>query len=397
MIAPRHAFVLAARHLLFHRGRTALLVVALALVAGLPLVVRHLVDAATTAMMARAGATPLVVGTKGSELDLAIASLYFAKPFPPQTTAGAWKRLEGMTSGSAVPLHLGYSAQRAPLVGTTIDYLDLRGLRVVRGRAFVMLGECVVGARVAASLSLDVGGAILTDATDPYNLAGTIPLKLHVVGVLEPTGTADDGAVLVDLKTAWTVAGIGHGHQDAATIKDPNDLVGTIGDHVVASERLRHFEEITPESAERFHFHGNEADFPVHAILLWPRDEKDATLLRGAFQRSSEPLQIVKPVEAMDRLLREILRVRHLLDVLFVAVGAVTLLVVGVVVALSIRLRRDELITMVRLGAARGTIATLLGTELLLMLLLAAALVGAGRMAAIPFGPAVERAIIGRS
>ncbi len=401
MIPPRHAIVLAARHLAFHRGRTALIVVALALVAGLPIVVRGLVDAGTAAMMARARSSPLVVGSRGSELDLVIAALYFAKPAPRPITSGEADRLMTMSKGVVVPMHLGFTAQRHPLVGTTLDYVELRGLRVAEGRLFGSLGECVLGAGAARDLGLATGGAILTDATDPYNLAGTIPLKLHVVGVLATTGTADDSAVLVDLKTAWTVAGIGHGHQAAQAIRDPNDLVGTIrdgtGEHVVTSERLKNFEEITPETMASFHFHGDPATFPIHAMLIWPRDEKDATLLQGAFQRTAEPLQIVKPTEAMERLLREILRVRRFLDAIFLAVGAVTVAVVGLVIALSIRLRREELLTMVRLGAARGTVASIVGAELLLIALLAAGLVAGGVLVSQSMRGTVERLIVARS
>jgi putative ABC transport system permease protein len=401
MIAPRHALLLAGRHLLFHRGRTALIVVALALVAGLPLVVRSLVASGTSAMMARARSSPLVVGSRGSELDLVIAALYFAKPAPRAIPAGEATRIAALTHGVVVPMHLGFAAQRHPLVGTTIDYLDLRGLRLADGRAFATLGECVLGATAARELRLAAGESLVTDATDPYNLAGTVPLRLHVVGVLAPTGTADDIAVLVDLKTAWTVAGIGHGHQAAETIRDPNDLVGTIrgegGEHVVTSERLKHFEEITPESLAGFHFHGDPASFPIHALLTWPRDEKDATLFQGAFQRSDESLQVVKPTDAMERLLREILRVRRFLDAIFLAVGAVTIAVVGLVIALSIRLRREELQTMVRLGAARGTVASIIGAELLLIALLAAGLVAGGVLVSQSMQATVERLIVARS
>lgn len=392
-----HAFALAWRHLAYHKGRTALLVVAIALVAFLPLAVRRLVEAGSTALRARAASTPLVIGARGSELDLVVASLYFAKPTPREFRHGELARLNE-SDVVAIPLHTGFTARGIPVVGTTLDYFDARALHVAEGRAFALLGECVLGARAAARLARDPG-KLVTDAADPYSLAGTIPLVLRPVGTLAETGTADDDAIFVDLKTAWTVAGIGHGHQEASAIEDPNDLIGTVpapgGEHVVTSERLRHAEEITPENVSSFHFHGDPDTFPVHAIIAVPRTEKAATLLQGSFQRRDEPLQIVRPIDALERLLREILRIERLLHAILVAVAIVTATVVIVVFALSVKLRRDELTTMVRLGAARGTVALLVGAELVLILVLAAALTAVGLAITSAFERSVERAMIG--
>ena len=397
----RHAFYLAWRHLAYHWGRSTLLVVALALSGFLPIALRQLIDAGGRAMIARAESTPLVVGARGSELDLVVASLYFAPPAPRAITMGDRTRLE-VDDNLVVPLHLGYTARKRPVVGTTLDYFTLRERPLASGRLFALLGECVVGSRVARDLGLvlDADGdgpndpPLLTDAIDPYNLAGTIPLKLHVAGILASSGTADDDAIFVDIKTAWTVSGLGHGHQEAAAIKDPNDLIGNVEGHVVASERLKHYEEITPSNAASFHFHGDPDSFPVHAFLVRPSSERASTLLQGTFQRSDEPLAIVKPSSAIDRLLREILRVRRVLEAVLVAVLAATLTMVGVVFTLSIRLRHDELATMVRLGAARGTIASMVIAEVLALAAIATLLGSLGLATAQALAPAVERQLL---
>ena len=41
--------------------------------------------------------------------------------------------------------------------------------------------------------------------------------KTVVVGVLPPTNTPDDDGIFVDIKTAWVIQGIGHGHEDVVT------------------------------------------------------------------------------------------------------------------------------------------------------------------------------------
>ncbi|MFO0829645.1 MAG: hypothetical protein U0572_16010 [Phycisphaerales bacterium] len=389
-----HAFVLAWRHLAYYRGRTVTIVLALALVAFLPLAIERLVAAGSSAMLARASATPLVVGARGSELDLVIASLYFARPSPRPIRADDAARLR-IDGNRVVPLHLGYSARQHPLVGTSLEYFDVRGLRLATGRAFAVLGECVLGARVASALA-GSGEPLVTDAIDPYDLAGTIPLKLAVAGTLAPTGTADDDAIFVDLATAWTVEGRGHGHEAAESIADPNDVIGKVEGHVVASERLRHYEEITPKNIGTFHFHGDPGSFPVHAYIVVPQDAKSATLLQGRFQRSDESLQIVKPIDAMERLLREILRLKRVLDAILAAVAVVTIAVVALVIVLSVRLRRDELMTMVRLGAARGTVAQLIAAELVILLALAGACAAAGVASTTALDARVESLLVRR-
>ena len=395
MTSLRHAGFLAARSLLHHRVRSVLIVIAVAISVGLPLVVRSLVDRGTGAMLARGRSTPLIIGARGSELDLVVAALYGSGSTPRPIAMSEFDRINAKTKGTSIPLHLGLTARKQPVFGTTLDYITRRELRFASGRSFATIGECVVGARAASSLDLTAGGTLVTDATDPYNLAGTIPLRLHVVGTLAATGTPDDDAILVDIKTAWIIAGLGHGHRKAETISDPNDLVGKVDGHVIASERLHQVEEITPESIASFHFHGDPASFPLHAILLWPVDEKEGTLLRGDFQRAEEPLQIVRPSEVMERLVREILRVRRLLDGLFAVIALATAAIVAVVVALAIRLRREELLTMVRLGAARGTVATIIAMEVLFLALMSAALVALALLVSVPLRPLVERLLVG--
>ena len=54
-----------------------------------------------------------------------------------------------------------------------------------------------------------------------YDLSAEYPLKMRVTGILAPTGTPDDLAVFTDVKTAWVIDGIGHGHDDlAATMEE---------------------------------------------------------------------------------------------------------------------------------------------------------------------------------
>jgi putative ABC transport system permease protein len=68
-------------------------------------------------------------------------------------------------------------------VGTTLDYFDFRGLKVVEGRNLAVLGDCVLGARVAENLRLKPGDSLLSSPETLFDLAGVYPLKMKVVGV----------------------------------------------------------------------------------------------------------------------------------------------------------------------------------------------------------------------
>ena len=77
---------LAWRYLAYHRVRTALLVLCVALVFLLPLAVQLLVDSYSRALGARAAATPLVAGAPGSRYDLVLNALYFEGRVPGPTS-----------------------------------------------------------------------------------------------------------------------------------------------------------------------------------------------------------------------------------------------------------------------------------------------------------------------
>ena len=154
MTGLRHAFFLARKHLGHHRGRTTLLCVALFLVAFLPIAIDRLVDAGEQALRARADSTPLVAGAAGSPIDLVLSAIYFREPPAATISQAEVDALRTDDLALVLPLVFGDRVKGSPLVGTDPDYLEFRGLRILSGRNFAMAGECVVGAAVAAPVSL---------------------------------------------------------------------------------------------------------------------------------------------------------------------------------------------------------------------------------------------------
>ena len=98
------------------------------------------------------------------------------------------------------------------------------------------------------------------------------------MGILAGTGTTDDEAVFVDIKTSWVIAGIGHGHD---SVLSPGATQGDI----VAAANIVEFNRITQENIDSFHFHGDPASYPVSAIPShterYPRRDNSAGPLPG--------------------------------------------------------------------------------------------------------------------
>lgn len=361
-----NALYLALAYLRHNWARSLILVLAGALILAVPLIARMLIAASEDSLTARAEATPLILGSRGSQLDLAMGALYFstdrAEPVSMQAAEDVWD------SGLAIPIpiHTAFETNGARIVGTTLDYVDFRDLDVADGRMFAVLGEAVLGAGVAARLGLGPGDTVISSPENLFDLDGVYPLELQITGVLAPTGSPDDEAVFTDIKTAWVISGIGHGHDDVVM----PDATG----NVTANAALVQFNRITPENIDSFHFHGDPGDYPVSAVLLDPYDARSGLILRGRYLDPASPTQIVVPEEVVGELVARIFRIRTLLDAVMVIVGAAALAGMGLALFLAWRLRAPELDTAFRLGAGRLAILRLATAEIALLLAAAALL-----------------------
>ena len=358
---------LAWRYIRFHKAKTVILVASITLTIFLPAAVDALVDESAQQLRRRARTTPLIVGTKGSQTELVLNSLYFESEPPVPSDMSQLARVRESQLARAIPLFVRYQAKGAPIVGTNLDYFAFRDLQIARGRNFATLGECVLGHETAQRLKLAPSDTLLSTPEDVFDLAGVYPLKMHVVGVLAPTGSPDDSAVFVDVKTTWIIAGLGHGHQN---LKDPSAATSILkqdGNQLTANAALVTYTEITPENADSFHFHGDPDSFPLTGVIALPHDEKSRTLLMGRYQSPGEPAQIVQPTDVMDELLATILRVRSFILAGSLLLGVATTLSVVLVFLLSLRLRRREIATITKIGGSRLHLIAIVAWEILLV------------------------------
>jgi putative ABC transport system permease protein len=232
-----------------------------------------------------------------------------------------------------------------------------------------MLGDCVIGASVAERLGLKPGDGLVSSPENLFDIAGIYPLKLRVAGVLKKSHTSDDIAVFVDLKTAWIIQGLMHGHQDVTKTADSTVILKKTESNVTANAKLFQYTEITEDNLDSFHFHGNTSIYPLTAVIAVPYDTKSGTILRGRYLSDEAVHQIVKPAEVIDGLLQNIFRIKNVLDAVIVVVGFATVLAIVLIFALSLRLRQKEINTIFKLGCSRMTIARLLAAEIFIIVL----------------------------
>ena len=224
-------------------------------------------------------------------------------------------------------------------------------------------------------LTLDM--TLVSSPETLFDITGVYPLKMKVVGVLKKSHTSDDLAVFVDLKTAWVIQGLGHGHQDVTKFSDPTLVLKRSKDNVAATAKLYHYTEITGKNIDSFHFHGDTSVYPITAVIAVPYDTKSGTILRGRYMSAKEPHQIVKPAEVIDGLLQNIFRIKNVMDAVISVVALATILTIVLVFALSLRLRQREIQTIFKLGCSRLTIVRIVGAEILIIVLVSGILCGA--------------------
>jgi len=387
-------FYVAWRYLVYHRWKTITLVGAITLIVYLPIGLRVLVDQSSRQLTARANATPLLIGAKGSPLELVLNTLYFGSDHPAPTRYAEAMRVTESGLSATIPMYVRFRARGHPIVGTTLEYFDFRGLEVADGRNLAMLGECVLGSRAAESLGAGPGDYVVSSSESVFDIAGVYPLKMRVVGVLDFADSADDDAIFVDVKTAWVIQGLVHGHQDLNRPEAAAGVLGREGNRVIANASVVQYNEITEENLESFHFHGDLSNYPLTAVLAVPPDQRASALLQGRYQSDEDLAQIVTPVAVMEDLLGTILTVERFVVAGAVIVGLATLATAALVFLLSLRLRRRERLTLFKIGGSRLAVASVMASEVVVVLASGALLAAGLTLLTSQFGSLAIRALL---
>ncbi len=354
--------------------RSSVVVLCIAISIAIPTLTTILVDHYDSDLKARARTTPLILGSKGNQIDLTLASLYFRSADFDTVPFSLFERISGWNKGVAIPMNLRFQAQGHPICATSPEYFEKRKLTCDQGRFPFRLGEVVLGADMAAGLDLKPGDFLFSDQKELYDISKPAALKMHVVGTLLPSNSPDDQAAFVATGTAWILEGLSHGHKPPQEISE-DLLLAKKGDNITVSGAMIEYNEVTKENASGFHYHGDSNLLPLSSILFFPHDTK-AGVISAARIKSGKLYQMVKPIAVVDELMAKVFQVKAFLDLVSVLLAISTSFLIGLVCVLTARMRQRETDTLKQIGIAKGRIAALLLTEIGTLLISGIALAG---------------------
>ena len=321
----------------------------------------------------------LILGPKGSQLELVLTSIYrigvAGEPLPyrfyRELTSETGNRID-----RAIPITMGDVTRQGafPIVGTTPDYFVLPYMHEADGtpRKFQFrtrsldgkhTGEglirnpfdATIGAVVARQNGWDVGSKLklVHGGSDGH----VHDEEFTVSGVLAATGTPNDRTVFVHLDGFYMISG--HEKPLSEAIAREREFFGN-----VSEESLRALE------AEKSGGHGPvpEAQKEVTAILLNIQGEIGEKVLAESrlMNRLNEGVQAqaVKPIVQIDRMMQTLIGpIRTLLIGLTSLIIAVSGIGIFVSIYNSMADRKKEIAIMRALGARRQPVLTVILAE----------------------------------
>ena len=172
------------------------------------------------------GNIDVVVGAKGSPLQLVLASvLHLDNPTGNISYKEALKISKNLLIKSAVPISYGDNYKGYRIVGTTHEYATLYNAELEKGHRVKNAMEVVLGNSVAQKLNLKIGDTLLSAHGLVENSIEEHDAVLTVVGILKPTQKVIDRLILTNLESVWDVhnherKGNHEGHDDGKSIDE---------------------------------------------------------------------------------------------------------------------------------------------------------------------------------
>jgi putative ABC transport system permease protein len=226
----------------------------------------------------------LVVGAKGSPLQLILSSVYHVDTPTGNVPLESLDLLRrDPFVARAIPLALGDNFRSARIVGTEPGFLAIHGAGLAEGAMFGAVGTAIVGASAAQETGLTVGQkfAGTHGLGDDGHAHDSVPFT--VTGILKPTGTVTDHLILTSVESVWAMHSISPpGVEDSAAAKAAHDHTG----HDHGEEVLDRRDASGPE---------------ITAILVSYRNAMAAVRLPAAINRQTA-LQAASPAAETARL-----------------------------------------------------------------------------------------------
>lgn len=154
----------------------------------------------------------LVVGAKGSPMQLILASVFHIDFPTGNIPLGEAKKIaRNRYIEQAIPLAMGDSYKSYRIVGTNHDYVDQYEATVAEGKLWENDFETTLGANVANQLGLKVGDKFFGQHGMAAMGETHEDISYQVIGILAPTHTVIDNLILTNIESIWKM----HDHAEA--------------------------------------------------------------------------------------------------------------------------------------------------------------------------------------
>lgn len=221
---------------------TALNILLLAIAVAMLVLLLQLGNQASERFERDAEGIDLVVGSKGSPLQLILSSVFHVDQPTGNIPLSSLELLRADPAvARAVPLALGDNFEGYRIVGTDSSFGEHYGTEIAQGRAFDAPLEAVFGATVASDTGVTLGQKFIGShgyVEDEAGEQGHDHAPFETVGILAPTGSVVDRLILTSYESVWDVHGIDHDHDHADVLEseEHNDGHSHDADHTHDSE-----------------------------------------------------------------------------------------------------------------------------------------------------------------
>ena len=281
----------------------------------------------------------LVVGAKGSPLQIILASIFHIDfPTGNISLSDANNLTKNRLITSAIPLSLGDSYRGYRIVGTTEKYVELYKAELQEGELFGKKMTAILGSNVKNILGLTLGDELESDHGLSEGAGDHDENPYKVVGVLRPAGSVIDNLIITSIQSVWEVHGHEEGHDEEETVLVELDKLGVS----VTDEQL--------------------SDEDITALFVKYRSPMAAVQLPRIVNGTSN-LQAASPPYETARLFNIIgvgVEVVNVLGVVIIILSAIS---VFIALINSLKERKYELAIMRSMGAGRVKIFVMILIE----------------------------------
>jgi putative ABC transport system permease protein len=193
------------------------------------------------------GGVNLVVGAKGSPLQLILSSIYHVDyPTGNIKLSEAEKLKHNPMVKQTIPIALGDNYQGFRIVGTNHDYVGLYKGQLKNGTLWNTDFEVTIGAKVARETGLKIGDqfagvhGFMAENNDVHN-----EFQYKVMGIFSESGTVLDQLILTNIGSVWQIHSHHHHHHEGDADEDEDNDHHEPGKHHEHAETADTAKEIT--------------------------------------------------------------------------------------------------------------------------------------------------------